>query len=101
VYSKYQGKVYLGVGLVYNRELVSLEEIAEAGDRIASIDPTIQVTVLDYFPTFRRRQLRRPSLSEMLEVKRVLEERGLGTVIVQTEWGHVGPGSRKLGYFPY
>lgn len=101
VYSKYQGKVYLGVGLVYNRGLVSLEEVAEAGDRVASIDPTIQVTVLDYFPTFRRRQLRRPSLSEMLEVKRILEERGLRTVIVQTKWGHVGPGSRKLGYFPY
>jgi len=55
VYSSYRDRVYLGVGLVYNRELVSLEEISEAGDRIASIDPTIQVTVLDYFPTFRRR----------------------------------------------
>lgn len=101
VYTNYWGRVYLGVGLVYNRELVSLEEVAEAGDRIASIDPAIQVTVLDYFPTFRRRQLRRPSFSEMLEVKRVLEERGLKTVIVQTEWGHVGPGNRRLGYFPY
>jgi pyruvate formate lyase activating enzyme len=101
VYGNYRDRVYLGVGLVYNRALVSMEEIAEAGDRIASIDPNIQVTVLDYFPTFRRRWLRRPSLSEMLEVKRVLEERGLRTVIVQTELGHVGPGDRRLGYLSY
>lgn len=101
VYGNYRDRVYLGVGLVYNRALISMEEIAEAGDRIASIDPNIQVTVLDYFPTFRRRWLRRPSLSEMLEVKRVLEERGLRTVIVQTELGHVGPGDRRLGYLSY
>jgi hypothetical protein len=82
---------------VANEEM--LEEVAEAGDRIASIDPHIQVTVLDYFPTFRRRLLKRPTVSEMLEVKRVLEERGLKTVIVQTERGHVGPGERRLGYF--
>jgi len=61
----------------------------------------VQVMVLDYFPAFRRRQLRRPSFSEMLEVKRILEERDPRTVIVQTEWGHIGPSSRKLGYSPY
>ena len=99
IYTQYRDRVYLGVGLVYNKDLVSLEEIAEAGDRVASIDPEIQVTVLDYFPAFRRRWLKRPTLSEMLTVKRVLEERGLKTVIVQTEHGHVGPGERKLGFF--
>jgi len=99
IHTYHRDRVYLGIGLVYNKELVTLEEIAEAGDRIASIDPHIQVTVLDYFPTFRRRLLKRPTVSEMLEVKRVLEERGLKTVIVQTERGHVGPGERRLGYF--
>ena len=98
IYTNYRDKVYLGIGLVFNRELVSLEEIAKAGDKIASIDPKIQVTVLDYFPTFRRRWLKRPLVSEMLEVKRILEERGLKTVIVQTERGHIGPGNKSLGY---
>jgi len=99
IYTWYREKVYLGVGLVYNRDLVSLEEIAKAGDKIASIDPHIQVTVLDYFPAFRRKWLKRPTFSEMLTVKRVLEERGLKTVIVQTEYGHVGPGEKRLGLF--
>ncbi|RLG82616.1 MAG: radical SAM protein, partial [Thermoprotei archaeon] len=96
IYERYGDRVYLGVGLVYNRELVTLDEIAEAGRRIASIDPGIQVTVLDYFPAFRRRNLRRPSVAEMLEVKKVLEEQGLKTVIVQTAAGHIGPGDRRV-----
>jgi len=83
------------VGLVYNKELVSLEEVVEAGERLASIGSDIQVTVLDYFPVFRRRNLRRPSPHEMLEVKRALEATGLKTVIVQTSRGHLGPGDRR------
>ncbi|MEM4827371.1 MAG: hypothetical protein QXK07_04950, partial [Desulfurococcaceae archaeon] len=93
----YGDRVYLGVGLVYNKDLVTLDELAEAGRRIASVDPRIQVTVLDYFPTFRRRWIRRPTVKEMLEVKRVLEEQGLKTVIVQTSVGHIGPGERNIG----
>ncbi len=96
IHEYYSDRVYLGVGLVYNPALVSLDEIAEAGRRIASIDPHIQVTVLDYFPAFRRRDIRRPTVEEMLEVKRVLEEQGLKTVIVQTRIGHIGPGDRRL-----
>ena len=94
----YSDKVYLGIGLVYNKALVSLDEIVEAGRKIASINPEIQVTVLDYFPSFRRRDLKRPSYNEMFKVKRVLEEQGLKTVIVQTEIGHIGPGkvARKV-----
>lgn len=97
IYDRYREKVYLGVGLVYNRALVSLEEVAEAGRRIASIGEDLQVTVLDYFPAFRRRDLRRPTFEEMLKVKEVLEAEGLKTVIVQTSRGHVGPGSKRLG----
>ncbi len=77
IHEYYGDKVYLGIGLVYNKVLVSLEEIAEAGSRIASIDPNIQVTVLEYFPAFRRRDLIRPTVEEILKVKQVLEEQGL------------------------
>ncbi|MEM0228353.1 MAG: hypothetical protein QXJ22_06205, partial [Ignisphaera sp.] len=64
--------------------------------RIASIDRRIQVTVLDYFPTFRRRDLKRPSVREMLMVKKILEDQGLETVIVQTIAGHIGPENRRM-----
>jgi len=88
---EYRDAVYLGVGLIYNRSLITLDEIAEAGSRIASINPELQVTVLDYYPTFRRLDIERPTVDEMLRVKEALEARGLKCVIVQTARGHIGP----------
>ena len=89
---QYSEKVYVGAGFAYNREWMTLEELEEIGDRIASIDQSLQVTVLDYFPSFRRRWLKRPTVNEMLRVKQILEGKGLRTVIVQTSIGHLGPG---------
>ena len=98
IWENYRDKVYLGVGLVYNKALISLDEIAEAGRKLYNIDPNIQVTVLDYFPTFRRRDIKRPSVKEMLQVKKILEDQGLKCVIVQTKYGHVGPGDRGMSW---
>ena len=88
----YADRVFLGVGMPYNRELVGLNEVEAFGRRLVGVDPGVQLCVLDYFPTFRRQDLRRPRPSEMLEVKRILEGVGLCTVVVQTAMGHVGPG---------
>jgi pyruvate formate lyase activating enzyme len=93
VADRYRERVFLGVGLPYNHALITLDEVQEFGRRLASIGPEVQLCVLDYFPTFRRRHLRRPSPAEMLRVKRVLEEAGLHTVVVQTAVGHFGPGN--------
>lgn len=89
-------KVYLGVGFAYNSDWMSFDEVAEIGEKVASIDPGIQVTVLDYFPAFRRRGLKRPAVNEMLRVKEILEGVGLRTVIVQTMVGHIGPRDRLI-----
>jgi pyruvate formate lyase activating enzyme len=91
VVANYAGRVFLGVGMPYNRELVGLGEVEAFGLRLADIDPDVQLCVLDYFPTFRRRWLSRPPVSDMLEVKRLLEGTGLRTVVVQTAIGHIGP----------
>ncbi len=91
VATTYRDRVFLGVGMPYNRELVSLDEVEAFGRRLALIDPDVQLCVLDYFPTFRRRDLRRPHPLEMLDVKEVLEATGLRTVVVQTSAGHIGP----------
>lgn len=87
----YKDKVYVGIGVPYNPAFMSFEELAEIGDKVASMDPDVQVCVLDYFPTFRRREIKRPSYREMLKVKDVLNGRGLKCVIVQTVYGHIGP----------
>ncbi|RJS79567.1 hypothetical protein CW711_02550 [Candidatus Bathyarchaeota archaeon] len=87
----YGEKIFLRVGLPYNKVFITLEEVARFGEKLASIDPDVQLCVLDYFPTFRRRDMERPSPKEMLEVKEVLEGTGLRTVVVQTSIGHTGP----------
>jgi pyruvate formate lyase activating enzyme len=92
--SCYREKVFLGVGLPYNPALISLEEVVEFGQRLASINPQIQVCVLDYFPAFKRLEIERPDPSEMFEVKRILEKSGLSVVIIQTSIGHFGPGNK-------
>ena len=68
-----------------------LDEVEAFGQRLASIDPDVQLCVLDYFPAFRRQSLRRPAPAEMLRVKRNLEGAGLRTVVAQTAVGYLGP----------
>ncbi|MHC1585142.1 MAG: radical SAM protein, partial [Candidatus Syntropharchaeia archaeon] len=80
-----------GIGIPYNPSFISIDEVYRIGERIATLEPKIQVTVLDYRPEFRRMDIKKPVYEEMLYVKRVLEETGLRCVICQTERGHVGP----------
>ena len=88
----YPEKVFVGIGIPYNKAFYpDLDELARFGEEIYKIDSEIQVCVLDYRPEFRARYLRRPSVDEMLRVKKILEDVGLKTVIVQTPFGHIGP----------
>jgi len=92
---RYFGRIFIGVGIPYNPSLISLQEIHRIGLKLANIEPSLQVCALDYRPEFRRQDIKKPSFSEMVEVKRVLEDAGLRCVICQTERGHIGP--RKTG----
>lgn len=88
---KYRDKIFIGIGIPYNRAFISNEEIASMGGAIERIDPTLQVCVLDYRPAFRARHLQRPGHAEMATIKEILEDTGLTTVICQTESGYLGP----------
>lgn len=88
---RYKGRVFNGVGIPYNKELISPQEIGLIGERLHMIDPEIQVCVLDYRPEFKRLDLVKPSYDEMVEVHRILTRGGLKTVICQTDYGHIGP----------
>jgi pyruvate formate lyase activating enzyme len=88
---KYADRVFLGVGIPYNLQLISLEEIALMGKKICEIDPEIQVCALDYRPEFKRMDLCQPGFSEMEEVHEALKATGLTTVLCQTLYGHIGP----------
>jgi len=87
----YPEPLFLGIGIPYNRRLITLEEIRDMGERIAAMNPEVQVCLLDYFPTFRRLDMERPSVAEMQKARETLTEAGLKTVLAQTVRGHIGP----------
>jgi len=87
----YKDRIFIGIGIPYNERLISLQEIGLMGEKLYEIDPEIQVCVLDYRPEFKRLDLTKPTYYEMLEVHKTLREKGLKTVICQTERGHVCP----------
>jgi pyruvate formate lyase activating enzyme len=92
----YRGRVFLGIGIPYSKDLISLEEVHRIGTEIAFMDPEVQVCLLDYRPEFRRRhidgfRIRQPDCRAMAEAADVLREAGLKKVIAQTAFGHVGP----------
>ena len=84
-------EIFLGIGIPYNSSLISKKEIMEMGNVLKSINPYLQVCVLDYRPEFKRMDLKKPDFNEMKEVKDILNEIGLKRVIIQTEKGHFGP----------
>lgn len=91
IINKYIDKIFLGIGIPYNKALISKEEVKEIGNMIFNMKPDIQVCVLDYRPEFRRKDLVKPSFEEMVEIKEILNSTGLENVIVQTSKGHFGP----------
>jgi len=88
---RYREKVFIGIGIPFNRNLISMEEVIKIGEEIAKADPEVQVCVLDYRAEFRRRDISRPSFREMFEIWRNLKALGLKNVICQTVRGYIGP----------
>ncbi|UCG00864.1 MAG: radical SAM protein [Candidatus Heimdallarchaeota archaeon] len=89
ILDEYYDRVFMGVGIPFNRTFMSLDEISEIGFKLAKWDPTLQVTVLDYRPEFRAQTLHRPTYDEMLQVKTTLENSGLKKVMCQTSGGYI------------
>lgn len=87
----YPDQLFVGLGVPYNKYFITLDEIQETGERIARINPEVQVCLLDYFPSFRRRNMNRPTVAEMQKAREILLETGLTTTLAQTTIGHIGP----------
>ena len=88
---RYKDRVFIGIGILYNKELISVHEIGLIGERLYEIDPEVQICVLDYRPEFKRLDLVKPGYEEMVEIHKILKGKGLKTVICQTQYGHIGP----------
>jgi pyruvate formate lyase activating enzyme len=87
----YPDQLFVGLGIPYNKYLITLDEIRKMGERIAAINPEVQVCLLDYFPSFRRQDMNRPTTAEMGKARETLLKTGLTTTLAQTTIGHLGP----------
>ena len=95
----YPEKVFMGVGLPYNNFFYEdnekiKNELLHWGEKLAGINPNIQVCILDYRPEFRSRLIPSFKISkyeEMKGIKRLLEQTGLKCVTAQTRMGYLGP----------
>ena len=87
----YPDQLFVGLGIPYNKHLITLDEIQKMGERIASINPEVQVCLLDYFPSFRRCDMDRPTVAEMRKARETLLKAGLTTTLAQTTIGHLSP----------
>ena len=83
--------IFIGIGIPYNRALTSPEEIGAMGKEIAQMSTDVQVSLLDYRPAFKRRDLTIPTAAEMADMKSILNAAGLDNVIAQTGKGYIGP----------
>ena len=86
----HKDQIFLGIGIPYNPAIISREEIKRLGEKIHTMDPAVQVCVLDYRAEFRS-AIKRPPYGEMVEIYTVLKNTGLRTVLCQTTHGHIGP----------
>jgi len=88
---RYRQEVFVGIGIPCNPSFVTVEEIQAVGRRLAALDSSVQVCLLDYRPEFRRQDIIRPAPEQMLALAESLKETGLECVTCQTERGNFGP----------
>jgi len=90
IVNNYSDKVFVGVGIPFNRELNSVEEVTRMGQKLCSISPSIQVGVLRYRADYRS-HISPPADSDMEQIRDMLNGIGLKTVLAWTEYGEIGP----------
>ena len=70
----------LEVVLLYIPEFVELNEINKFGELLASVDKDVPVMLLAFFPEYKLKSVRPPSLSEMIRAYEILRSHGLRRV---------------------
>jgi len=89
ILDEYYDRIFMGVGIPFNKTFMSLEEVDKIGSKLTEWNPELQVTVLDYRPEFRAHFINRPTYEDVLLVKRTLESSGLKKVICQTSGEYI------------
>lgn len=86
--NKYLDQVFIGIGIPYNKDLISVQEVAQMGKILYEINPFLQICVINYKPDYRSRIIP-ATYYETLAVYRALKEAGLKTVFAWAEGNEI------------
>jgi len=79
----HRGRVFVAVSLPYHPWIHTLEELGEAAARVASLNPELRVTLIEYQPAFRCRDWPFVDAASMARAEETVRSAGLKHVIVQ------------------
>ena len=79
----YSDQVFMAVSVPCHPRTHSMDELEETAQTIASINPEIPVTLIEYQPAFRLRDWPFVSQKGMEQVRKIFETAGLHKVIIQ------------------
>lgn len=85
--TNYKENIFLGLGIPYNREFITLDQIRKIGQELFKIDPEFQVCLIDYRGEFRNK-MTQPGTEEMRNTLKILKECGLKKACCQTREGY-------------
>ncbi|KLU58679.1 cyclic pyranopterin monophosphate synthase [Peptococcaceae bacterium CEB3] len=81
---EYMQKMFIVLAIPYHAAFIGMEEIQEIARRIFALNPDVCISLIDYQPAFRRRDLPATSTKGMEEVHQILLDSGLRRVLWQT-----------------
>ena len=81
---KYSRKMFIVLAIPYHEHFITLDEFRQIAKKIYDIDPEACISLIDYQPAFRCRDLPRTSRNKMEEAHQTFLDAGLRKVLWQT-----------------
>ncbi|MDD2235097.1 MAG: radical SAM protein [Desulfitobacteriaceae bacterium] len=80
----YSDKMFIVLAIPYHEEFISLEEMREIAQKIYELNPQTCISLIDYMPAFRCRDLEFSDVDNMEKVHQLFLDSGLHKVLWQT-----------------
>ncbi|MHB8126875.1 MAG: radical SAM protein [Desulfitobacteriaceae bacterium] len=82
--TKYSKKMFIVLAIPYHEQFIDLEELRQMAQKIYNINPETCISLIDYMPAFRCRDLPLTDPEKMEEVHQLFLDAGLHKVLWQT-----------------
>lgn len=80
----YRDKMFIVLAIPYHYQLITLSEFSQIAQRIYALDPEVCISLIDYQPAFRCRDLPEMGIDKLEKAHQVFLDAGLRRVLWQT-----------------